>query len=122
VEVLGALLRRLSRVPDWSTVALDVRGRSVELLVERAAAPDAPARLLEVLARLLLEDGDRSRGLALLRRVLRVAPSSRLRLELVEQLEQSGDFEEARREVERYLLHHPGDPRAARLLDDLRGR
>lgn len=122
VELLVALLPRLSREPDWSTVALDVRARTVELLEERAAAPDAPARLLEVLARLLLEDGDRSRGLALLRRVLRVAPSSRLRLELVEQLEQSGDFEEARREVERYLLHHPGDPRAARLLDDLRGR
>lgn len=122
LELLLYLLPRLQVEPEWSEVALDVRARTLELLEERAAGPDASARMLEVLARLLVEDGERARGAVLLRRALRVTPGSKLGLQLAELLEQGGDAEGALRAVERHLLHHPGDARAAALRDRLRDR
>ena len=122
VELLVSLLPRLQREPEWETVAADVRARTLELLEQRVSDEDTPARLLEVHARLLVEDGDLGRGVEALRRALRSAPASRLRLTLAELLDQQGDGAGAQREVERYLLQHPGDARGAKLLDRLRDR
>ena len=117
-----SLLPRLQSEPEWETVAADVRARTLELLEQRVSDEDTPARLLEVHARLLVEDGDLSRGVEALRRARRSAPASRLRLTLAELLDQQGDGAGAQREVERYLLQHPGDARGAKLLDRLRDR
>jgi predicted Zn-dependent protease len=65
---------------------------------------------------------DLVRGVEALRRALRTAPTSRLRLTLAELLDQQGDAAGAEREVERYLLQHPGDARGVQLLDRLRDR
>ncbi|MCC6890868.1 MAG: tetratricopeptide repeat protein, partial [Hyphomicrobiales bacterium] len=76
----------------------------------RALAPNSPA-ILDTLAMIMLDRGDKARAVELLRQALMLAPNAQtIRMDLATALARSGQQEGARRELEPLLKLDDKDP------------